>query len=576
MIRQLLALGLVMLLTSVASAARYEMQELANQSGYRTAIYETVGTDDFLVARATGYMRLAFTRGNTFAATVYACETKTYVASECASLTTLSATTNSVTLETGRPWIVIDVTTAETAGSVSYITIRGHYTSAGAATGGGGALANFTQPSPSLGTDAGGLVYDITDPVTTQYGYDSKWGNSAGSFNETNNILGPYYNKASVGGPGCVNQFEHAWDRSWETNYNASATLNEPWVEENWDIYPPQNTATLSGASGTPPSAGDALTFSGGGTGKVVSLVGSTLVWRHNLGVTSDAETVSSGGWSANIDSITSDCVTASWRAYLSVYQVLNNTVEYTWDTTSGGDQRDNFKVSNGGIAIGANTSPNGVAGPRLLVEGTQPSSAQAQIKFEAEASGSYASPRALDVFLDSSAASSTVSGSARAIYIDTAVAASGSNFAGGIQGIHIANFHDGGDGTTQGTSSDAIYIAAQTPNSGSQNSQHGNINMAGGNWNTGHLRFGAGQGNHLWFNATDDVFHISTVADNTFRPLSEDDGAQLMTARPRTADPCGSKPEAYTFYNDTSDYFCFCNGSGADVQMHSPATACF
>jgi hypothetical protein len=42
------------------------------------------------------------------------------------------------------------------------------------------------------------------------------------------------------------------------------------------------------------------------------------------------------------------------------------------------------------------------------------------------------------------------------------------------------------------------------------------------------------------------------------------------------TADPCGTLSEGSAFYNDTSDYFCFCTGAGADVQMHSPGTACF
>lgn len=45
------------------------------------------------------------------------------------------------------------------------------------------------------------------------------------------------------------------------------------------------------------------------------------------------------------------------------------------------------------------------------------------------------------------------------------------------------------------------------------------------------------------------------------------------------TADPCADTvlfPESAIFYNNTSDYFCFCNGAGADVQFHSPATACF
>jgi hypothetical protein len=45
------------------------------------------------------------------------------------------------------------------------------------------------------------------------------------------------------------------------------------------------------------------------------------------------------------------------------------------------------------------------------------------------------------------------------------------------------------------------------------------------------------------------------------------------------TADPCADTaayPEGSQFYNNTSDYYCFCNGAGNDVQMHSPATACF
>lgn len=42
------------------------------------------------------------------------------------------------------------------------------------------------------------------------------------------------------------------------------------------------------------------------------------------------------------------------------------------------------------------------------------------------------------------------------------------------------------------------------------------------------------------------------------------------------TSDPCGTYPEGAIFYNNTSDYYCFCNGAGDDVQMHSPGTACF
>lgn len=44
-------------------------------------------------------------------------------------------------------------------------------------------------------------------------------------------------------------------------------------------------------------------------------------------------------------------------------------------------------------------------------------------------------------------------------------------------------------------------------------------------------------------------------------------------------ADPCGDTvafPEATLFYNNTSDYYCFCDGSNVDQQMHAPTTACF
>lgn len=45
------------------------------------------------------------------------------------------------------------------------------------------------------------------------------------------------------------------------------------------------------------------------------------------------------------------------------------------------------------------------------------------------------------------------------------------------------------------------------------------------------------------------------------------------------TADPCGDAtayPEASIFYNDTSDYMCYCTGAGADIKMNDNTTACF
>jgi hypothetical protein len=42
------------------------------------------------------------------------------------------------------------------------------------------------------------------------------------------------------------------------------------------------------------------------------------------------------------------------------------------------------------------------------------------------------------------------------------------------------------------------------------------------------------------------------------------------------TSDPCGSAPEGYIFYNGTSSYPCYCDGSGDDVKLTDNTTACF
>jgi hypothetical protein len=111
---------------------------MSSNSGYRSELFETVTASDYLRAPAFGFMRFAFTQGSTFEAVVYACETKTFAAGTCTALATLDTTTADLPLKTGRPYIVIDVTTAETAGFVSYISFRGHIISAGGGESGGG------------------------------------------------------------------------------------------------------------------------------------------------------------------------------------------------------------------------------------------------------------------------------------------------------------------------------------------------------------------------------------------------------------------------------------------------------
>lgn len=62
-----------------------------------------------------------------------------------------------------------------------------------------------------------------------------------------------------------------------------------------------------------------------------------------------------------------------------------------------------------------------------------------------------------------------------------------------------------------------------------------------------------------------------------TIQPASGD--LNITSAAPelskKNSDPCGTLTEGTMFYNDTSNYMCYCDGTN-DVQVHSPATACF
>ncbi|PLX27613.1 hypothetical protein C0583_00010 [Candidatus Parcubacteria bacterium] len=65
-------------------------------------------------------------------------------------------------------------------------------------------------------------------------------------------------------------------------------------------------------------------------------------------------------------------------------------------------------------------------------------------------------------------------------------------------------------------------------------------------------------------------------IGDNSPGSKLEVNGG--ITPAKVTADPCSGAgfQEGSLFYNDTSDYFCFCDGSNNDMQMHSPSTPCF
>lgn len=67
-----------------------------------------------------------------------------------------------------------------------------------------------------------------------------------------------------------------------------------------------------------------------------------------------------------------------------------------------------------------------------------------------------------------------------------------------------------------------------------------------------------------------------SSATLNSCSTGSTFDGETGLFIPPKlTADPCTAGLEGGIFYNDTSNYMCYCDGTN-DVQLHSPATACF
>ena len=64
------------------------------------------------------------------------------------------------------------------------------------------------------------------------------------------------------------------------------------------------------------------------------------------------------------------------------------------------------------------------------------------------------------------------------------------------------------------------------------------------------------------------------TVTGDMIVSQSVSVGGALTPSRV-VADPCGTYAEGSIFYNDTSNYMCYCDGTN-DVQMHDPTTSCF
>lgn len=224
-------------------------------------------------------------------------------------------------------------------------------------------LNTLFQNTPSTTVEADKLTASVKSPADVKFGWGVATeatpppftaktypgGSTDGS--ELNHMMGWYYNKSGIYQSVIPNMFEHAYDFSIETAYRStSGTGDSTLVEWNWDFYPPDIISQLSGSSTGTWAAGDTLTFSGGGTGYLVSLSGSdptkTIIWRQDFGTTAAGETVSNvthATSAATLGTLTADPDRLTWRgnggsakslrAFLLTYNTKINTASFDFWT---------------------------------------------------------------------------------------------------------------------------------------------------------------------------------------------------------------------------------------------------
>lgn len=155
--------ALFLLAAQVASADYFQMSGMKGGSGWRATITSQFAATDFFWSDAVGFQRGSFTLGTSLAGTVYACELKNADTDDdgdlsdeanCTSKQALSATNDNFELQTGRPYLLFDITSVETSGT-SYLSWRGHPTSAG---GGGG-----SGSPPASGVDTELTLFENSD-----------------------------------------------------------------------------------------------------------------------------------------------------------------------------------------------------------------------------------------------------------------------------------------------------------------------------------------------------------------------------------------------------------------------------
>jgi hypothetical protein len=393
--------------------------------------------------------------------------------------------------------------------------------------------AAASQSVPSVKFAAAGILGRVVSPVTTLFGDFVQYSDpptagtaetypgSGANGDETPSGYGYAYNKFGVDGD-VINICEHAFDMSWENVYRATSGSNgNTWVEENLDITPSDLRSTVTGGGGFSPAVGSYITFSGGGTGIVLAWNSGTgvLDWRQHFGCPLAGETVSGTGGSKTLGALQQIGFNRPFRPYLFTWDSALNKSTWEWRTISpdqpSGD-RSTLKLQNGRVGIntsaqvGANFEifggdPNGFSSFRVQMVGSLMSTSLAG-SGNAPASAAwlqmdYATLHNHFATIDY----------AKTLSIETPTTPPAANVVYEHAGIVIKDQRGIGSNNNA-----AMIVSAQTNAGGAAtNGNKGNVEIAGGDWNNGHLCFG-GQGatcDSLYRDQAANRFRVTTNA---------------------------------------------------------------
>lgn len=404
-----------------------------------------------------------------------------------------------------------------------------------------GVAFSAVQPTPPALVQKIAMAASISDPSNTIFGIGPAFGppneftaetypGSGVSGQEIDNQFGFFYNKTHLDGL-IVNPYEYTFDDSFELSYRSTLTGGNTWLEQNYDLSLPYMESTVTGGVGFNPAVGSYLTFSGGGTGKVLSWNSGTglLKWVHHFGATKEGETVTGTGGTKTLGFVSRTA--NSIRPFGWSFDTVTGDSQWIWLTRKSvptvtlaiQDGRVGVNIPGGQVYAGALESHG--ENP-----GRTPGANYAANWFEYVASTGANDGIWTNIWVDMNlggTANANGLGNTKGIHVRTPTLPPAYNVVWDHAAIEIGDQKGIGRNTTS-----AIRIAAQSTYGGA-GTTIGNVDFLGGNWNNGHLVMGGyggagayGSGDHIWMDQTNNRLRIksgSSASDNA--PVSETDG---------------------------------------------------